>query len=161
VAPSPLRFAAIEDSQHNMVKGRAWTKADEMACMKTFKIASEDTEKGVSQKRADFMNTVFTVFRNFGLENHPEYNIPGLWASRSARTVFQRYKRLMADCLRFEGEFRRVPGIHLTAEPREGFVSTETAGFRETKCLGVRAHSLPKARFALMLLVSPLCPCAM
>jgi hypothetical protein len=60
VAPSPLRFAAIEDSQRNMVKGRAWTEAEEMACMKTFKIVSEDTEKGVSQKRADFMNTVFT-----------------------------------------------------------------------------------------------------
>jgi hypothetical protein len=46
-----------------MVNRRAWTKAEEMACMKTFKIESEDTEKGVSQKRADFMNTVFTVFR--------------------------------------------------------------------------------------------------
>jgi hypothetical protein len=54
-----------------------------------------------------------------------------------------------------------VAGIHLTAEPREGFERTETAGFRETKCLGVRAHSLPEARFALMLLVSPLRPCAM
>jgi hypothetical protein len=120
VAPSPLSFAAIEDSQRNMVTGRAWSKAEEMACMKTFKIASEDTEKGVSQKRADFMNTVFTVFRKFGLENHPDYSVPGLWASRSAHTVFQRYKRLKADCLRFEGDFRRVSGIHLTAEPREG-----------------------------------------
>jgi hypothetical protein len=55
-----LRFAAIEDSLRNMVKGRAWTEAEEMACMKTFKITSEDTEKGVSQKRADLMNTVFT-----------------------------------------------------------------------------------------------------
>jgi hypothetical protein len=54
-----------------MVKGGAWTKAEEMACMKAFVIASEDTEKVVSQKRADFMNTVFTVFRKFGLENHP------------------------------------------------------------------------------------------
>jgi hypothetical protein len=79
-----------------------------MACMKTFKIASEDTEKGVSQKRADFMNTVFTVFRKFGLENHPEYSVPALWASRSAHPVFQRYKRLKADCLRFEGEFRSL-----------------------------------------------------
>jgi hypothetical protein len=49
-----------------MVKGRAWTEAEEMACMKTFKIASEDTDKGVSQKLADFMNTVSTVFRKFG-----------------------------------------------------------------------------------------------
>jgi hypothetical protein len=144
-----------------MVKGRAWTKAEEMACMKTFKIASEDTEKGVSQKRADFMNTAFTVFPKFGLENHPEDSVPGLWASRSAHPVFQRYKRLKADCLRFEGEFHRVSGIHLTAEPREGFVRTETSGFQETKCLGVRAHSLPEARFALMLLVSPLRLCAM
>jgi hypothetical protein len=144
-----------------MVKGRAWTEAEEMACMKTFKIASAGTEKGVSQKRADFMNTIFTIFRKFGLENHPDYSVPGLWASRSAHTVFQRYKRLKADCLRFEGEFRRVSGIHLTAEPREGFVRTEKAGFRETKCLGVREHILPEARFALMLLVSPLRPCAM
>jgi hypothetical protein len=75
-----------------MVKGRAWTKAEEMACMKTFKIALEDMETGVSQKRADFMNTVFTVFRKFGLENHPEYSVPAFWASRSARPVFQRYK---------------------------------------------------------------------
>jgi hypothetical protein len=73
VAPSPLRFAAIEDSQRNMVKGRAWTKAEEMACMKAFVIALEDTENGICQKRADFMNTVSTVFRKFGLENHPEY----------------------------------------------------------------------------------------
>jgi hypothetical protein len=108
VAPSPLRFAAIEDSQRNMVKGRACTEAEEMACMKTFKIASEDIEKGVSQKRADFMNTVFTVFRKFGLENHPEYSVPALWASRSAHPVFQRYKRLEAGCLRFEGEFRSL-----------------------------------------------------
>jgi hypothetical protein len=42
-----------------------------------------------------------------------------------------------------------VSGIHLTAEPREGFVRTATAGFRETKCLGVRAHSLPESSFAL------------
>jgi hypothetical protein len=63
--------------------------------------------------------------------------------------------------MRFEGQFRRVSGIHLTAEPCEGFVRTDTAGFREPKCLGVRAHSLPEARFALMLLVSPLRPCAM
>jgi hypothetical protein len=94
VAPSPLRFAAIEDTQRNIVKGRVWKKAEEMACMRTFKVASEDTEKGVSQKRADFMNTVFTVFRKFGLENHPEYSVPGLWASRSAHPVFQRNKRL-------------------------------------------------------------------
>jgi hypothetical protein len=75
VATSPLRFAAIDDSQGNMVKGRAWTKAEVMACMKAVVIASEDTEKGVSQKRADFMNTVFTVFRKFGMENHPEYSV--------------------------------------------------------------------------------------
>jgi hypothetical protein len=107
------------------------------------------------------MNTVFTVFRKFGLENHPDYSVPGLWASCSAHIVFQMYKRLKADCLRFEREFRRVSGIHLTAEPREGFVRPEAAGFRETKCLGDRAHSLPEDRFALMLLVSPLRPCAM
>jgi hypothetical protein len=129
--------------------------------MRAFVIASGDTEKGVSQKRADFMNTVFTVFRKLGMENHPEYIVRGLWASRSAQPGLQRYKRLKADCLRFEGEFRRVSGIHRTAEPREDFVRTATAGFRETKCLGVRAHSLPEARFALMLLVSPLRPCAM
>jgi hypothetical protein len=41
----PLRFAAIDDAQRNMVKGRAWTKAEEMACMKAFVIASEDAEK--------------------------------------------------------------------------------------------------------------------
>jgi hypothetical protein len=80
-----------------MVKGRAWTKAEEMACMKSFVFVSEDAEKGVGQKRADFMNTVFTVFRKLGRENHPEYNVPGLWASRSAQPVFQRYKRLRAD----------------------------------------------------------------
>jgi hypothetical protein len=62
----------------------------------------------VSQKRADFMNTVFTVFHKFGMENRREYNVPGLWAIRSADTVFQRYKRLKADCLRFEGEFRSL-----------------------------------------------------
>jgi hypothetical protein len=107
------------------------------------------------------MNTVFTVFRKFGLENHPEYSVPGLWASRSAQPVFQRCKRIKADCLRFEGEFRRVSGIHLTAEPGEGFMRTATAGFRETKCLGVRAHSLAEVRFALMLVISPLRPCAM
>jgi hypothetical protein len=90
---------------------------------------------GVSQKRPDFRNAVFTVFRNFGLEDHPEYSVPGLWASRAAQPVFQRYKRLKADWLRFEGEFSRVSGIHLTAEPREGFVRTATAGFREPKCL--------------------------
>jgi hypothetical protein len=60
VAPSTLRFAATEDSQRNMVKGGAWAEAEEMAYIKTFKIASEDTEKGVSQQRADFMNAVFT-----------------------------------------------------------------------------------------------------
>jgi hypothetical protein len=54
-----------------------------------------------------------------------------------------------------------VSGIHLTAEPREGFVRTAKAGFRETTCLGVRPRSLPEARFVLMLLVSPLRPCAM
>jgi hypothetical protein len=64
--------------------------------------------EGVSQKRADFMNTVFTVFRKFGMENHPGYNVPELWASRSAQPVFQRYKRLKADCLRFEGEFHSL-----------------------------------------------------
>jgi hypothetical protein len=88
-----------------MVKGRAWAKAQEMACMKAFVIASEDAEKGVSQKRAYFMNTVFTIFRKFGMENHPESNYPGLWASRSSQPVFQRYKTLKADYLRFEGEF--------------------------------------------------------
>jgi hypothetical protein len=67
-ATSPLHFAAIEDSQRNMVKGRAWTKAEEMAYLKAFVIASENTEKGVSKKRADFMNTVLTVFRKFGME---------------------------------------------------------------------------------------------
>jgi hypothetical protein len=109
VASSPLRFAAIEDSQRKMVKGRAWTKAEDMACIKAFVIVSEDAEKGVSQKRADFMNTVFTVFRKFGVENQPEeYNLPGLWPSRSVQSVFQRYKRLKADCLRFEGEFRSL-----------------------------------------------------
>jgi hypothetical protein len=36
--------------------------------------------------------TVFTVFHRFGMENHPEYNAPGLCASRSAQPVFQRYK---------------------------------------------------------------------
>jgi hypothetical protein len=67
----------------------------------------------------------------------------------------------MADCLIVEGEFRRVSGIHLTAEPHEDFVRTATAGFRETKCLRVRSHSLPEARFAHMLLVSHcvLAPC--
>jgi hypothetical protein len=40
--------------------------------------------------------------------------------------VFQRYKRLKADCLIFEGEFRRVLGIHLTAEPHEDFVGPVT-----------------------------------
>jgi hypothetical protein len=89
-----------------MVKGRAWTKAEAMACMKAFVIASEDTENGVSQKRADFMNTVFTVSRKFGMENHPEYSVPGFWVSRSAPTVFQRYKRLKADCV--GTQFRRV-----------------------------------------------------
>jgi hypothetical protein len=49
-----------------------------MSCMKAFVVASEDTEKGVSQKRADFMNAVFTVFRKFGMENHPEYSVPWL-----------------------------------------------------------------------------------
>jgi hypothetical protein len=115
-----------------MVKGRAWTKAEVMSWMKAFVTASEDTEKGVSQKRADFMNAVFTVLRKFGMENHPDYSVTGLWASRSAQPVFQMYKRLKADCLRYEGGFRRVSGIHLTAEPREGFVRTATAGFRET-----------------------------
>jgi hypothetical protein len=95
VASSPLRFAAIEDSQRNMVKGRAWTKAEDVACIKAFVIVSEDAEKGVNQKRADFMNAVFTVFRKFGVENHPEeYNILGLWPSRCTQSVFQRYKRL-------------------------------------------------------------------
>jgi hypothetical protein len=42
VASSPLRFAAIEDSQRKMVKGRAWTKAEDMACIKAFVIVSED-----------------------------------------------------------------------------------------------------------------------
>jgi hypothetical protein len=58
--------------------------------------------EGVSQKRADFMKTVFTVFRKSGMENHPEYNVPDLRASRSAQPVFQRHKKLKADCLRFE-----------------------------------------------------------
>jgi hypothetical protein len=40
------------------------------------------------------MKMVFTVFRKFGLEDHPEYSVPGLWASRSAHPVFQRNKRL-------------------------------------------------------------------
>jgi hypothetical protein len=109
VAFSPLRFAAIEDSQRNMVKGRAWTKAEDMASIKALVIVSEDAEKGVYHKCADFMNTVFTVFSKFGVENHPEeYNVPGLWPSRSAQSVFERNKRLTADCLRFEGEFRRL-----------------------------------------------------
>jgi hypothetical protein len=58
---------------------------------------SEDAEKGVIEKRADFMNTVFRVFRKFGMEIHPEYNVPGLLASRFAQPLFQRYKRLKAD----------------------------------------------------------------
>jgi hypothetical protein len=91
-----------------MVKGMAWTKAGEMACMKAFVIASEDAENDVSQKRADFVNTVFTVFRKFGMEYHPECNVPDLWTSRSAQPAFQIYKRLKADCLRFEGEFRSL-----------------------------------------------------
>jgi hypothetical protein len=129
VASAPLPFAASEDSHRNIVKGRAWTKADDMASMKAFVIASGDAKKGVSQKRADFLNTVFTV-RKFGMENNPEYNVPGLWASRSAQPVFQKYKRLKADRLIFEGEFRRVSGIHPAAEPHEDFVRTATAGFR-------------------------------
>jgi hypothetical protein len=55
VASSHLRFAAIEDSQRNMVNGRAWTQAEDTACMKAFVIVSEDAEKGVRQSRADFM----------------------------------------------------------------------------------------------------------
>jgi hypothetical protein len=39
-----------------------------------------------------------------GMENHLEYSVPGLWVSRSAEPVFQRYTRLKADYLRFEGE---------------------------------------------------------
>jgi hypothetical protein len=70
--------------------------------MKAFVIASEDAEKGVSQKCADFMNTVFTVLQKFGMEYHPEYNVPGLWVSCSAQPVFQRYKRLKADYVGFE-----------------------------------------------------------
>jgi hypothetical protein len=92
VATSPLRFAAIEDSQRNMEKGRAWTKAEDMACMKAFVIASEDAENGVSQKRADFMNTVFTVLPKFGMENHPEYSVPGLLAYGS-RALPSQYSR--------------------------------------------------------------------
>jgi hypothetical protein len=60
------------------VKGRAWTKAEDMASMKAFVIASEDAEKGVCQKRGDFMNTVFKDVRKFGRDNHPEYNVPDL-----------------------------------------------------------------------------------
>jgi hypothetical protein len=55
-----------------LVKGRAWTKAEDMACINAFVIVSEGAEKGVSQKRADFMNAVFTVFRKVGVGNHPE-----------------------------------------------------------------------------------------
>jgi hypothetical protein len=49
----------------------------------------------------------------------------------------------------------------VTAEPREGFVRTATAGFRQTKCFGVRTYSLPETRFALMVLVPHcvLAPC--
>jgi hypothetical protein len=72
-------------------------------------IVSEDPEKGVSQKRADFIIAVFTVFRNFGVENHPKvYSVPGLWPSRSVQSVFQRYKRLKVDCLIFEGGFHSL-----------------------------------------------------
>jgi hypothetical protein len=85
--------------------------------------------EGRQSETRGFMSAVFTVFGEFGVDNHPEeYNIPGLWPSRSAQSVFQRYKRLKADCLRFEGEFRRVSGIHLTSEPREkDFVCIATA----------------------------------
>jgi hypothetical protein len=86
-----------------MVKGRAWTKADEKACMKAFVIASEDAENGVSQKCADFTKAVFTVFCKVAMESHLEYNVPGLWPSRSAQPVFQRYRTLKADSLRYEG----------------------------------------------------------
>jgi hypothetical protein len=73
------------------------------------------------------MNAVFMIFRKFGMENNPEYNLSGLWPCRSAQPVFQRYKRLKADCLRFEGEFHRVSRIHVTTEPRkEDFVRTAT-----------------------------------
>jgi hypothetical protein len=107
VASVPLRFAAIEDSDRNIFKGRAWTKADDMASIKAFLIGSEDAEKGVSQKRIDFMNTVFAVFRKIGMENNPEHNVPGFWASRSGQPVFQKYKRLKADCLIFVVCFRQ------------------------------------------------------
>jgi hypothetical protein len=103
-----------------MVKGRAWTKAEDIACVKAFVIVSEDPKKGVSQKRADFMTAIFYVFSKFGKENHSdEFEQPGLWPCRSAQSVFQRYKRLKAECLRFEGEYRRASGSHLTGEPRD------------------------------------------
>jgi hypothetical protein len=80
-----------------------------MACIKAFVIVSEDPEKGVSQKRADFIIAVFTVFRNFGVENHPEvYSVPGIWPSCSVPSVFQRYRRLKVDCLIFEGGLRSL-----------------------------------------------------
>jgi hypothetical protein len=59
VASSPVFRSYRILSQRNTMKGRARTRAKEMACMKGFIIASEDAEKGVSEKRADFENAVF------------------------------------------------------------------------------------------------------
>jgi hypothetical protein len=87
-----------------MVKGRGWTKAEDLACVRAFVIVSEDPQKGVCQKRVDFMTAIFSLFQSFGRENHSdEFDTSGLWACRSARSVFQRYKRLKAECIGFEG----------------------------------------------------------
>jgi hypothetical protein len=111
---APLSLA-VSHFQRKMVKSRAWTKTEEIACVKAFVIVSEETNQF---KSAEFMAAIYFVFRKFGKENHcDEFDMPGLRPCHSEQSIFQRYKGLKAEGTRFgeciKGILGRIlPGNH-------------------------------------------------
>ncbi len=99
--PEQRNSSLIVISRGTMVKGKSWSKAEDLACAKAFVRASENPEKGVDQRYFVFVRDVFTQFLGLAPSEQPDIERTGRWDARSPEAVAQRFKRIRSEAISF------------------------------------------------------------
>jgi hypothetical protein len=101
-----------------MGTGKGWSEKESLLACKAFVAASEDPTHGNGKKRESFAGEVLNHYERLWKELRAEEPVHDDLEKRSGDAVLQRYKKVRAEALKFEGFLKTIRSGRPTGDPR-------------------------------------------
>ena len=111
-----------------MGSGRGWSTLESVFACKAFVRASEDPIRGNARRTSAFQDRIAFFYSKLIEEEKrttPEWTAT---ATRTGSAVFQHFKKVKREVLRFEGLYNSVKRCELTGSPSEECILLITTG---------------------------------